>query len=184
MGQQNTMNMFCCTQDCLVVSDRADAESILRDKIGKYFTLKEAPIETPSKYLGGKLCMVELVNCQKAWAFGSGQYVREAVQNVVTYLKKRGDVLVAKAPTPMSCGYRPEIDVTPELDQEDSAYYQSLIGILRWIVELGRVDINVEVSMLSSYLALPREGHTQELLHEFAYLKKHNNSEMVFETPS
>ena len=91
--------------------------------------------------------MVELVNDQKAWAFGSGQYVREAVQNVVTYLKKRGDVLGAKAPTPMSCGYRPEIDVTPELDQEDSAYYQSLIGIQRWIVELGRVDINVEVSI-------------------------------------
>ena len=41
------------TDDCLVISDRA--ESILRDEIGKYFTLKEASIGTPSKYLGGKL---------------------------------------------------------------------------------------------------------------------------------
>ena len=167
------------TDDCLVLSDRA--ESILRDEIGKYFTLKEESIGAPSKYLGGKLRMIELVNGQKAWAFGSGQYVREAVQNVVTCLKKRGDALGAKAPTPMTSGYRPEIDVTPELNQEDAAYYQSLIGILRWIVELGRVDINVEVSMLSSHLALPREGHMQELLHVFAYLRKHLNSEMVFD---
>ena len=47
-------------------------------------------------------------------------------------------------------------------------------------MELGRIDINVEVSMLSSHLVLPREGHMKELLHIFAYLKKHLNSEMVF----
>ena len=35
--------------------------------------------------------------------------------------------------------------------------------------------------MLSSNLAMPREGHMQELLHVFAYLKKHMNTEMVFD---
>ena len=35
--------------------------------------------------------------------------------------------------------------------------------------------------MLSSHLALPREGHFQELLHIFAYLKKHMNSQLVFD---
>ena len=79
----------------------------------------------------------------------------EAVQNVLAYLKKRGKGLAAKAPTPMSSGYRPEINITPDIGKKDAAYYHSLIGLLRWIVELGRVDINVEVSMLSSHLALP-----------------------------
>jgi len=51
----------------------------------------------------------------------------------------------------------------------------------RWIVELGRVDIDVEVSMMSSHLALPREGHLKELYHIFAYLKAHSNAEMVFD---
>ena len=74
----------------------------------------------------------------------------------------------AKAPTPMTDGYRPEIDVTPELGPEDAAYYHSLIGVLRWIVELGRVDINIEASMLSSHLVMPREGHLEELYHVFA----------------
>eukprot|EP00980_Cylindrotheca_fusiformis_P025560 scaffold14072_cov73-Cylindrotheca_fusiformis.AAC.1 len=62
---------------------------------------------------------------------------------------------------PMANSYRPEIDVTPELSVEQASYYQSLIGILRWIVELGRVDICCEVSLLSSHLALPRQGHLE-----------------------
>ena len=40
--------------------------------------------------------MVELENGQKCWSFVSGRYVREAVQNVVNYLKKRGEGLAAK----------------------------------------------------------------------------------------
>ena len=56
-------------------------------------------------------------------------------------------------------GYRPELDVTPELGDRQVTYYQGLIGVLRWICELGRIDILVEVSMLSRFLACPREGH-------------------------
>ena len=60
-------------------------------------------------------------------------------------------------------------------------YYHYLIGVLRWIVELGRIDINVEVSMLSSHLMLPQEGQLTELFHVFACLKKNLNTEMVFD---
>jgi len=37
------------------------------------------------------------------------------------------------------------------------------------------------VSMISLHLELPREGHFTEVLHIFAHLKKHHNSEMVFD---
>ena len=97
------------------------------------------------------------------------------------HLRKKGDCLPTRVQTPLSCKYRPEIDITPELQGDDAAYYHSLIGVLRWIVELGRVDIDVEVSMMSSHLALPREGHLRELYHIFAYLKSHANTEMVFD---
>ena len=43
------------------------------------------------------------------------------------------------------------------------------------------IDIDVEVSMMSSHLALPREGHMKEIYHIFAYLKAHSNTEMVFD---
>jgi hypothetical protein len=71
--------------------------------------------------------------------------------------------------------------VTPELGSVDSSYFMSLIGILRWIVELGRVDICLECSMMSSHMALPREGHMYQLFQVFSYLKKFHNAEMVFD---
>ena len=49
------------------------------------------------------------------------------------------------------------------------------------MVELGRVDICVEASLLSSHMALPREGHLLQLYQVFAYLKSHHNFEMVFD---
>ena len=48
--------------------------------------------------------MVKLENGQKCWSFGSGHYVREAVQIVVNYLKKIVEGLAAKAVTPMTSG--------------------------------------------------------------------------------
>jgi hypothetical protein len=59
-------------------------------------------------------------------------------------------------------------------------YYYSLIGVLCWIVEIGHADIDVEVSMMSSHLALLRVERLKELFHTFAYFKAHHNTEMVF----
>ena len=60
-------------------------------------------------------------------------------------------------------------------------YYQSQIRILRWAVELGRVDIITEVSTPASHLALPREGHLDALFQIYAYLKKRHNSHIVLD---
>ena len=87
----------------------------------------------------------------------------------------------SKADTPLTTTYRHELDVSRELNEVDAAYYQSLIGILRWMVELGRVDVCLEVSMVSSHLALPRDGHLEQVLHIFAYLKKYHNTELVYD---
>lgn len=166
--------------DVLIVSDRG--EEVLRTEIGKYFKLKEKSIGPPKIYLGGRMRQVKLENGMNAWTFSSSQYVQAAVSNVETYLTQKGLKFQSRAPnTPLSSNYRPEVDVTPELGPVEAAYYQSLIGILRWMVELGRVDICLEVSMMSSHLCLPREGHLGQLFHMFAYLKKYHNSEMVFD---
>jgi hypothetical protein len=57
----------------------------------------------------------------------------------------------------------------------------TLIGILRWACELGRIDIMCKVSMLASFLAQPREGHLAAVMHMFAYLKTHQRSRLVFD---
>ena len=68
----------------------------------------------------------------------------------------------------MTANYHPELDTSPELDHP----YQELIGMLRWSVEIGKVDILTELSMLSSYQASPRQGHLEQIYHIFGYLKK------------
>ena len=35
--------------------------------------------------------------------------------------------------------------------------------------------------MMSSHMALPREGHLEQLFHIFSYLSKYHNSIMVFD---
>jgi hypothetical protein len=159
-------NVLLYTDDALSIG--VEAESILRKEIGTYFELKEKSIGPPKLYLGGHLSLVELDNGVQAWAFSSSQYVRAAVQNVEDFIAKdetKRWKLSNKAETPLRTSYRPELDVTPELSPQEAVYYQSLIGILRWIVELGRVDICLEVSMSSSNLALPREGHLEQVFH-------------------
>ena len=103
-----------------------------------------------------------------------------SVKNVEQHIKRR-DWKLPNANTPISTTHRPELDVSDELNTEDSSYYQSLIGTLRWMVELGRVDICLEVSMMSSHLELPREGHSEQVSHIFGYWKKCHNSETVFD---
>jgi hypothetical protein len=59
--------------------------------------------------------------------------------------------------------------------------YQELIGQLRWAVEIGRVDILLETSLLSSYLAMPRAGHLEQAFHIFGYLKLHPKRKLGFD---
>ena len=47
------------------------------------------------------------------------------------------------------------------------------------MVELGRIDICLETSMMSSHLALPREGHLQQVLQTHGHLKRNHNTETV-----
>ena len=37
--------------------------------------------------------------------------------------------------------YWTETDTSPELKDEGATQYQEMVGVIRWAVELGRVDI-------------------------------------------
>ena len=181
-GREYYEYVLLYTDDTMVISE--NAESVLRNELVKYFELKEESIGPPKLYLGGHVSKVELDNGIKCWSFSSSQYVQTVVKNMETHVGKVNDArwqLPTKADMPLKASYRPKLDVSPELDAVNTEYYQSLIGVLRWIVELGRVDVCLEVSMMSSHIVLPREGHLKALMQIFAYLKKHHNTEMVYD---
>jgi hypothetical protein len=73
------------------------------------------------------------------------------------------------------------MDTSDPLDPECLSFYQHLIGVMRWMVELGRVDIGTKISLLSSHLAYPRAGHLEVALHVMGYLKPKHNTQLVFD---
>jgi hypothetical protein len=151
-------------------------------QIDKYFKMKPGSIMEPTFYLGSKLKKTVMPNGVVAWGMSSIKYVQAAVQNVQEYLKENGDRKLKKnASAPFEATYRVEIDERPVLVPEMANYFQSQIGILRWCVELGRIYIITEVSMLSTFLCMPCEGHLGAVYHLFAYLSLHHNARVVFD---
>ena len=52
-------------------------------------------------------------------------------------------------------------------------WYQKIIGSLQWAIEIGRIDILLEVAVMSTNIDLPREGHLEQVLHIMVYLNNH-----------
>lgn len=169
--------ILCYVDDVLVISH--DPKSVM-DFLNSHYTLKPNSIAEPKDYIGAETRKYRIGD-DDVWAASSDTYVKRAIANVERELKWVNQTLNKKANTPLSTGYRPELGQSPELDAKHANYYQGLIGVLRWSVELGRIDIMVAVSMLSRYLVNPREGHLEEVFHIFAYLKSHPRSALVFD---
>ena len=113
-----------------------NAENVLKNKIVKYFLIKLGSDGYPNIYLGNMVSKVTLHNVVEAWSLSSSQYVQNSAFNVETYLKKLDMKVPKKDPTSFASGYRPELDITPDMDAKEAAYYQSLIGILKCILNL------------------------------------------------
>ena len=62
-------------------------------------------------------------------------------------------ILKSNVCNPFPTGYKLEIDVTEELNQKLASRYMQLIGILHWAMEIGQINIFLEVSLLSQYQA-------------------------------
>ena len=66
------------------------------------------------------------------------------------------------------------MDCIGELKADGLQFYQELIGSVCWAVDIIRVDILLETAILSKNLALPCEGHLEQVLHIVGYLKRRN----------
>ena len=170
--------VLCYVDDCIFQG--LDPKGFM-DHLRRSYTLKEGSVKEPEQYLGADIRRYELRTGEQAWALSSDTYVKRAIAEVDRELALAGKMLKKKVSSPLAAGYRPELDGTPELDERQASYYASLMGVLRWCIELGRIDIMVEVGLLARFQANPREGHLEQLFHLFAYLKKYNRSALVFD---
>jgi hypothetical protein len=97
------------------------------------YELKEESVSAPSRYLGANVERVQLCDGRETWAMSSKDYITSAILNVESMRKMDGDPPLkvygdCKRPYPKE--YRPEIDISDELDAQGIHRFQELIGIL------------------------------------------------------
>lgn len=154
-GEKYYEYVLVYVDDILAISTNPKA---VMDYLETTYTLKENSVQEPTEYLGTQIKKVSFKDgtSEECWAMSSDNYVKLAVTKVERELLEVGDLLkTGRISTPLAVGYRPELDVTNELDAKRANYFQGLIGVLRWICELGRVDIVEPVSKMSSHLMTP-----------------------------
>jgi hypothetical protein len=162
--------ILCYVDNILCVHH--DPMSVL-DLINGYMPLKPSLVGDPDIYLGAKLKMTQLENRIWAWRLSFSKYVAQAVKNCAKHLTDKLNNRFrlhqrADNPFPYDCCLG--LDLSEPLDPECSSFYQHLVGVMRWMVELCHIDIATEVSLLSSHLAYPRKGHLETALHIMSYL--------------
>jgi hypothetical protein len=177
-GFQYYEYLLAYVDDILVLSH--DPVIIMKG-LEDFYRLKDG-YEQPTRYLGAEVLQWRFPDDeQPKWALSSHQYVKEAIKNIEVELAKSDLRLPKKSSTPMALNYRPELDTSPLLTDEAVNYYQSQISILRWAVELGRIDIYIDTALLSQHLVHPRRGHLEAIYHIYSYLKSHERCTMVFD---
>ena len=153
----------------------------MMDELAARYCLKNGSVGPPERYLGADTKITQATSGLECWAMSSDSYVREAVKVVEQFHDSDGK----KWKKPMMLfprlNYQLELDDSSLLEPELISRYQQLIGILRWSCELGRLDILLEVSLLSAFSAAPREGHLDTVYHMFAYLRKHSSAAINFD---
>ena len=163
--------------DILVLSH--DMKPIM-DGISAQFHLKKDSLGPPKQYLGTTIKIHTNGEGSECWAMSSNEYKKAAAAEVVEDLDKQGLKLKGKTHRPYDSNYKPELDVTEELDDEGVAKFQGYIGTFHWMIELGHINTMTKVSQFSSFQAMPRRGHLEACYSILVFLRKHPTMSMVF----
>jgi hypothetical protein len=170
LGNESLFYEYVCTHvdDFMIVSKTPEK---IMESIKATYSVKS--VGPPDYYLGNDYKK----DRQGRWCIGCKKYLVEAikrVENIFGSLKKYS--------CPSETGDHPELDSTPLLSDDEHRKYQMLIGILVWVVTIGRIDVAHATSSLSRFTACPRKGHLERLLRVFGYLKKRPNRRIVVDS--
>ena len=87
-----------------------------------------------------------------------------------------------KQSSPILKGDHPELHDSEFILEEDKAKYMSMIGTAQWLVTLGRFNIAITMSTLSSYRVAPQKGHLKCMKRLCGYVKHSAHSAVCIHT--
>ena len=148
----------------------------LMEALQKRAGYKLKGVGKPEYYLGADFSRSE--DGKNTLTIGAKTYIKNCL---ATYVSLTGEEAKATA-NPLEPGDHPELDASPECDEVGKKQFQSLLGMLQWIVTIGRFDIQVAVMTLGRFRAAPRQGHLQRAKKIFGYLKKYQDGAIKFKT--
>ena len=169
--------ILCCVYNVLCIYHNPRK---LMKRIQEYLRLKDNKIELPDIYLGDTLARMKLDSGNYCWTMSSEQYVKAAVTNFEEDLSRSEKRFPSKCVTPLSRNYAPWLEDSLELMEDGVQRYQELIVQIIWAVDIRRLNILLETSLLSSYLAMPWVRHLKQAFHIFGYLKARPKRKLVF----
>jgi hypothetical protein len=122
-----------------------NSQAIL-DSLAQAYVLKEGSVGPPTQYLGaqvGRFVHQNDPQQKEYWSMSSETYWKEAICNVQNWLVANNfPPLKTRASSVLPSNYCPELDSSEYCDPECAQYYQEMVVVLRWLVELGRVNIS------------------------------------------
>ena len=112
---------------------------------------------------------------QDMWTYGSQTYDIDAVSRVKRIY---GCLLKYSTPLPVP-DYHPVMDATLLLGLDDHHTFQMLLGMLQWLMIIGRPELCQLVPSLNRFGDCPREGHQDLAVHSFRYIKTTLNKQVL-----
>jgi hypothetical protein len=169
-SSDGTYYEYICTHsdDFMIVSRTPE---VVMEGLKKVYTIKsEGP---PEYYLGNDYKKDK----KDGWCFGCKKYITECILRI----EKMFGIL-PKATTPMNANDHPELDDSTILRDDEHRKFQMLIGMLNWVVTIGRLDVAHATMSLSRFSACPRKGHLERVLKVFGYLKRRPNRRIAVDS--
>ena len=149
-----------------------NAQEFFDELQGPYVGFKMKGIGKPNYHLGADFYRDE----DGTLCYSSQTYAKRLCASFESLFGEQPKMYFA----PLNPDDHPELDDTPLCRPDDTAKFQSLIGVCQWMISLCRLDIAHAIMSLSRFRHCPRVGHIKCLKHVCGYSHKaESESELV-----
>ena len=96
-----------------------------------------------------------------------------------TYTRMFGTPPSTRVHSPAEANDHPELGDLELLDAEGVQQYQSLIGMLQWVISIGRFNVQTTLMTLSSFHECSQRGHLDRAKPIFGYISRKLDNETI-----